>query len=700
MVVKEISRFKLSVGGYTDISVCVPCSVLSALVGAGVIPEPYCGTNFTGNSDVCRDGAVMCAEFEVDTMTLGMDHSLLRICGVDAPATVLVNGSPIATLAFSDVPYELDVKRCLRVGTNTLELRFARRRGMLSDLSVFAPIELVSYNKGVIDEVVAADTHNAGKVRLNISVSTKGYLKNPRTVAVLVSPGGSVNYCTVADGKGWIDISSPNLWRPSGTGNARLYRLTVNLYSDADLIDTREYKIGLRSVSYDPSASPAISLSGAPFYPTTLIHGKGDYIKPRATDARLRLMLTRAKDSGVSMIYLTGRDSYPSERLLSLCDELGIALAVELIRHGGADSPIEQGIAKRNLYRSLGRFSNHPSVIAIVGGDDGESVREAMKSLLPCAVYIPKLDASVSSAPSLMTPYTAGRFLSSDDMNVCSNAMALRPKSGWELLMREVFSSYRMPSSFGEWGYLSGVISGELAVSELRKRRADMEGVGVVCGTLGEPMPSMSPSLLDYSSRAKAMYYYLRRASRGADTYAVANGAVITFYTTNMQSKIYKSKLSYAITNKLGVDVVRDSVDISVDPCGTYAAFAYDATEVVSGHEREYVITYSTSEGPEVHSAGSCMFVPVREFELSDPNIRAEISGASSEYTVTLTADAYARAVEVYFEGDEDVVLDNNFFDITSTVPVRVKVFTQRPTALETLRRELRVRSMYDVGRN
>ena len=700
MVIREIREFKLSVGSYTDISVCVPCSVLSALVGVGVLPEPYYGTNFNELPDVCRDGAVLRAELEVDAMTLGMDHSFLRICGIDAPATVLVNDSPIATLARSDVPYELDVKRSLHVGKNSLELRFPGRAGVLSDISVFAPIELVSYNKCVIDEVVAADVHNAGRVRLNISVSTKGYAKNPRTVAVLVSPGGSVNYCTIADGKGWIDIPSPNLWRPDGTGDARLYRLTVNLYSDADLIDTKEYRIGLRSVSYDPSASPAVFLSDAPFYPTALIHGKGDYIKPRATDARLRLMLTRAKSAGVNMIYLTGRDSYPSERFLSLCDELGIALSVEIIRHGVASSAIERGIAEKNLYRSLRRFVNHPSVIAIVGGDDADSVREAMKRLLPCAVYIPELDASVASSPSLMTPYTAGRFLSSDDMNVCSNAMALRPNVDRELLMREIFSSYRMPSSFGEWGYLSGVISGELAVSELRKRRADMKGIGVVCGTLGEPMPSMSPSLLDYSSRTKAMYYYLRRASRGADTYAVSDGTAITFYTANMQSKIYKFRLSYAVTDRLGVDIVRDSVDISVNPYCTSAVFTYDASEVISAHEDEYVITYSTSEGPEVHSTGSCMLVPMREFRLSNPNIRAEISGASCEYTVTLTADAYARAVEVYFEGDEDVVLENNFFDITSTVPVRIKAFTQRPTALETLRRELRVRSMYDVGRN
>jgi hypothetical protein len=93
------------------------------------------------------------------------------------------------------------------------------------------------------------------------------------------------------------------------------------------------------------------------------------------------------------------------------------------------------------------------------------------------------------------------------------------------------------------------------------------------------------------------------------------------------------------------------------------------------------------------------LFVPPRLFDFKKPSITAEISGSGTDYAVTLYSDVYARAVEVYIDGEEDVILEDNFVDITSDVAVRLKLSTLRPTAIETLKRELRVRSFYDVGR-
>ena len=101
MISKEINRFKLTVGEYTDIDVSVPCSVISALCQEKLIEEPYYGMNFESLESIPALGARFIAEFEVDTLMLGMDNLALRVSGVDAPAVVFVNGVPLARISDS-----------------------------------------------------------------------------------------------------------------------------------------------------------------------------------------------------------------------------------------------------------------------------------------------------------------------------------------------------------------------------------------------------------------------------------------------------------------------------------------------------------------------------------------------------------------------------------------------------------------------
>lgn len=702
VIKKEIKHFKLKVLDYENIAVSVPCSVLSALVSEGISPEPYFSSNASKLLTFLERGAEFTAEFEVDTVMLSMDNLLLRIDGVSANAVLLVNGAPVIGIEHAHVGYEIDIKSRIVLGKNTVSLRFAPRShenvAQLCDAAIFAPMELVSYNKATIDKVIVSQDFDGGNIKLSINMTTKGYNSRPRAVAVLQSPSGSVSYCTLSGGRGDITVNSPNLWRPGKHRPHRLYHLTVNLYSDTELIDTSEIRLGLRTLQISDDGS--LILSGERYYPTAVRYTATDLIRPRATEARVQLMLRRLLDSGVDMIYVDSLDTYPSDRFMSICDELGIALDVKMIFPGYPESAVGKELMQRDIPRSLARFINHPSVFILSGaGELSRQVVSEMRSLVPGAIYSELPFAPHDVTPSLPTEYTMRAYFREDDRNLAAPALTDRSPGASEKIIRAAANGYRIPHSFGEWSYLSGIISATQAVAALLRSRSCKCGIGALISDLTEYAPGISPSLLDYSERLKAAYYYVARSAIPVSVYATSEGTKISFYAINTETKVCKSRLTYAIIANDNRTVVRDSIAFEVDPQSTSLIYEYDAAEVVSGHECEYYLYCYATDAAGTHSKQTLHFVSPSRFILKKPSIIADVSGTGCEYTLTLYSDVYAEAVEVWFDGDEDVVLEDNFFDITSPVPVRIRMTTERPTAVETLKRELRIRSMYDVGR-
>ena len=496
-----------------------------------------------------------------------------------------------------------------------------------------------------------------------------------------------------------MEIKNPGLWKPGYYGTHNLYKLTVNLYSDSELTDTKEYSIGLRTVVYDEGCGQ-LNISGVPFRPTLLAGGSLDAIKPRETRERCELMLRRAAECGIDMIYYDGKDRYPPNDYLSLCDSLGIAVAVKIITRESSGSSAERELLERDIARCLAYLGLHPSVFAIVGRPEyRDLITSAMNKLLPSAVYIPEIGELISVPPSMMSRYSAEKYLDESERNLLSDSIDVRMPKSREVLLASVAKSHRMPTGTDEWTYLSGVISGERAADEyLALMRSSAGGLSSI-GYVSESMPSLSASLMDYSLRLKPMYYYISRYSRPAKVGATVENGKIRFYVTNLQTTIYSSKIIWSIINNENKPIFSDAVEFRVEPGLTKEVYDYDVSDIIRGHEDECYLRFFATDAVGVHSETTMLFVSPRTFKFVDPKVDVEIIGANNDFTVTVSASAYARAVELSFDPEVDFTLSDNCFDITSDVPMRLKLHTERHTAVEVLKRSLRVHSLYHIGR-
>ena len=96
--------------------------------------------------------------------------------------------------------------------------------------------------------------------------------------------------------------------------------------------------------------------------------------------------------------------------------------------------------------------------------------------------------------------------------------------------------------------------------------------------------------------------------------------------------------------------------------------------------------SYELEVDGKIISSGTVIFCMPKHYNFLDPKLDIKREGSF----VTVTAEAYAKSVEIYSE-DEDFVLSDNYFDINAD-SVTVEIVKGDP-------QRLKVRSVYDIGR-
>ena len=89
--------------------------------------------------------------------------------------------------------------------------------------------------------------------------------------------------------------------------------------------------------------------------------------------------------------------------------------------------------------------------------------------------------------------------------------------------------------------------------------------------------------------------------------------------------------------------------------------------------------------------SGSVLFVPPKLYHFDDPELEVAVNEAGG--TVTVTAKAFVKGVEIY--GDDELALEDNFFDMEPGS--RTLKIVHRGSAVKESEKHLRVRSVFDI---
>ncbi len=674
MVKKELHNFKLCVGEAVYDAV-VPFSLLSAL--------PNGAKSATGGAR---------AEFiiRVAHTELYSKHHTVILRKAKAPFSVYINGGLLCELTSDrDVLY-LDLSGRLSEGDNVLELRFPSEAGDILGAGVYGRAEYVRYDNAIIENVsISQRIDDGGIVTLSVGVSTIGEAENVRAVATLVSASGQIYYGGITKGRGSIILKDPLYWWPKGLGVQNLYKLTVNLYGDREIEDSAELRIGIRRISTPlRQSSSRLEVNGTELVPMGGVFHPISERVPETYEKKLRAAVTNASMAGFNAMVVPAGVVAPDE-FYELCDLHGIVVIKEFVGEREED------------YLELVRLSRHPSlgfIDFVCKESDAFAAAEKMQKLRPdleftMIEHFPKYPSELS----LPSQKTMESLLPEGQRNLFSESVLRLTDGGAIKLLREISEDYLCPSSLSEAAYLSGLAASDKIFESLSRARLDPAHGRAIFDSLTDDRFLASGSSVDCFGRRKALHYKVESAFRPLAVFAERSGYTVGFSVSNGRRLAFVGVLEFKIIDNKNRVIYKEFVDCQVGKNASKKIMSKDLKEYISGHENEYYLEYYIKEGLSVASKGTMLFTKPKSFNFLDPKIKADITGRDKRYSITLAQDAYAKGVEISFDG-YDVLLSENYFDLTQSSLYKISfTILSGEDSTYALASALRIRSLYDI---
>ncbi len=171
-------------------------------------------------------------------------------------------------------------------------------------------------------------------------------------------------------------IDAPYLWYPKNYGEQNLYDITVSLYHNGTLCDTKEFRIGLRIVELDRTSTAGdggefvIKVNGRKIFcmGSNLVPTDAFPSRMNKYTARQNEMLA---DLGCNIVRCWGGNVYPDDDLYDFCDEHGILVwqdfAMACARY--PEDARMRALLEEEVAHIVRRFRNHAS-LAVWAGDN------------------------------------------------------------------------------------------------------------------------------------------------------------------------------------------------------------------------------------------------------------------------------------------------------------------------------------------
>jgi beta-mannosidase len=199
-------------------------------------------------------------------------------------------------------------------------------------------------------------------------------LTGPEPITDVVISVGSQSVSADVDGgrvTATLRIPDAALWWPAGYGPQPLYPVTVRV-RDRELAVGQ---VGFRTIGVDTSDGGwTLILNGTRVFARGALWNPPDPVSLQTDPARLRTLLTLARDAGLVMLRIPGTTVYPSSEFLDLCDELGLLVWQDLMI-ANLPPPDDDGFRQTltaELRFLFGELAGRPSPAVICGGSEVE----------------------------------------------------------------------------------------------------------------------------------------------------------------------------------------------------------------------------------------------------------------------------------------------------------------------------------------
>ncbi|GEL95567.1 glycoside hydrolase family 2 protein [Cellulomonas composti] len=410
---------------HAGVPAAVPGTSHTALLDAGMIPDPYLDRNETAlawmrHVDWRYERLLSLAPPADD------ERVDLAFDGLDTVATVgVVQGdgryAELGRTANQHRSYRFDVRRAAVAGTATIRVdlasalhhaqALATRLGPrplaydqpynmvrkmacsfgwdwgpdLQTAGLWRPVRLERWRVARLAQVrpvVTLGDDGTGRIELHVSVERSGLAGGDAPLTVRVGVGGHEEVGTIAPGRTEsrlvVEVPDAPVWWPVGYGEQPLVEATLELTTTTgDELGRWSRRLGLRSARVDRSHDE----HGTRF--TLVVNGQevfvrganwipDDHLLTRITRERLATRIDQALGAHLNLLRVWGGGIYESEDFYELCDERGVLVWQDFLLACAAypeESPLWEEI-EAEAREHVVRLASHPSLVVWNGGNE------------------------------------------------------------------------------------------------------------------------------------------------------------------------------------------------------------------------------------------------------------------------------------------------------------------------------------------
>jgi beta-mannosidase len=404
-----------------DESISVPLPLpgdgLTALIAAGVLPDPYVGENELAARWPAERDWIARRAFFIDAEALSHPWAL-HVDGLDTVAEIRINGRAVLFAASMFRPHRVELGEALEAGDNTIEIIFRSNAAAAvaaaatqpyeqpysAQMQAFAHINLLrkvqchaGWDWGIalmpfglygairleradlprIAYVQHRQRHDAETGAALVEVDVRIEAPSAGEELLTVEFAGQRHARSVAYEAGSTVVTAafrveqPRLWWPAGSGGQPLYDLEASLGDSV----VRQ-RIGLRAIEVvtkrDAIGVPlTVRVNGRDLFCRGANWIPADALPSRITPEAVRPQLEDAVAVGMNMLRIWGGGQYEPDWFYDLCDELGILVWQDMMFACAlypADEPFLAEV-DREIEHQVRRLSHHAS-IALYCGDN------------------------------------------------------------------------------------------------------------------------------------------------------------------------------------------------------------------------------------------------------------------------------------------------------------------------------------------
>ncbi|NLG25016.1 MAG: glycoside hydrolase family 2 protein [Clostridiales bacterium] len=344
----------------------VPGSVYADLLRAGRMEDPYWRDNEDAALRLMDQDYVYRRAFELDEAMLSADALLLQCEGLDTLAEVYLNGRLAGRADNMHRTWVFDVQGLATPGRNQIEVRFSsptrfikqayadvRADGSsdamvgfphlrkahcmfgwdwgprLPDAGIWREISILAIDRARYADAAVRQRHEGGRVTLRFETDIESEVgERDYTERVTVIAPDGARY--TSDGSP-IELDAPMLWWPHGYGDQPLYGVRFELLDGEELLDSRELRIGLRTITMrrekdEWGESFATCVNGVDIFAMGADYIPEDNILSRVHPERTRALLNDCVLANFNAIRVWGGGYYPDDWFYDACDELGLVV--------------------------------------------------------------------------------------------------------------------------------------------------------------------------------------------------------------------------------------------------------------------------------------------------------------------------------------------------------------------------------------